>query len=522
MTGQVIELAECYSIRSPGSLEALLLNQLRALDAGSEAGAFEKRIDSSLFLLDREQALLQAMLTSEQTIFQAILPGEQTNFQAILSGEQAILQALLAGVQTILQALLADEQKAGESDARGDDGDEFSGQALHRCILAKSPPPQRQNRSRSVSSAFDLQCLNQPRSVSSAFDLQRQNRTRPVSSAFDLQRLNQPRSVSSAFDSHALPDTHTGGARTGKLRFALDQVRMPFAGDRMFLRSRRVKRSRETIRTPCPLAGALRRRAAVLLLAGGLAALSLPAPFAAAQDLEREHRLEAEIIDAILDGEPVRLDADGHSFLGIHTEAGDGGPRKAVIVLHGRGFHPDWPEVAAPLRTVLPEHGWDTLSLQMPVLGKSAKYYDYVPIFPAALPRIRAGIELLRARGARTIVLAAHSCSVHMAMAFVRRDGDTGFDGFIGIGMGATDYRQPMREPFPLASMSVPVLDLFGDEDYPGVLREAPARLAAIRAAGNPRSAQRIIPGAGHFFRDMDDELVDAVAEWLATLHDDP
>ena len=491
MTGQVIELAECYSIRSPGSLEALLLNQLRALDAGSEAGAFEKRIDSSLFLLDREQALLQAMLTGEQTIFQAILPGEQTIFQAILSGEQAILQALLAGVQTILQALLADEQKTGESDARGDDGDEFSGQALHRCILAKSPPPQRQNRSR------------------------------PMSSAFGLQPLNQPRPLSSAFDPHALPDTHKGGARTGKLRFALDQVRMPFADDRMFLRSRRVKRSRETIRTPCPLAGALRRRAAVLLLAGGLAALSLPAPFAAAQDLDREHRLEAEIIDAILDGEPVRLDADGHSFLGIHTEAGDGGPRKAVIVLHGRGFHPDWPEVAAPLRTVLPEHGWDTLSLQMPVLGKSAKFYDYVPIFPAALPRIRAGIELLRARGARTIVLAAHSCSVHMAMAFVRRDGDTGFDGFIGIGMGATDYRQPMREPFPLASMSVPVLDLFGDEDYPAVLREAPARLAAIRAAGNPRSAQRIIPGAGHFFRDMDDELVDAVAEWLATLHDD-
>ena len=297
---------------------------------------------------------------------------------------------------------------------------------------------------------------------------------------------------------------------------------MPFADDRMFLRSRRVKRSRETIRTPCPLAGALRRRAAVLLLAGGLAALSLPAPFAAAQDLDREHRLEAEIIDAILDGEPVRLDADGHSFLGIHTEAGDGGPRKAVIVLHGRGFHPDWPEVAAPLRTVLPEHGWDTLSLQMPVLGKSAKFYDYVPIFPAALPRIRAGIELLRARGARTIVLAAHSCSVHMAMAFVRHDGDTGFDGFIGIGMGATDYRQPMREPFPLASMSVPILDLFGDEDYPAVLRDAPARLTAIQAAGNPRSAQRIIPGAGHFFRDMDDELVDAVAEWLATLHDDP
>ena len=261
--------------------------------------------------------------------------------------------------------------------------------------------------------------------------------------------------------------------------------------------------------------------ATALVLAGGLVALAVPAGIAAAQDLERERRLEAEIVDMIIDGEPVHLDADGHPFLALHTEAGDDGSRGAVIVLHGRGFHPDWPEVAGPLRSELPEHGWETLSLQMPVLGKSAKYYDYVPIFPAAFPRIRAGMEFLRERGADPVVLAAHSCSAHMAMAFVRHHGDAGFDAFIGIGMGATDVGQPMREPFPLAAMSVPVLDLFGDEDYPSVPREASDRLAALQAAGNPRSTQRIVPGADHFFRDMDEELVDAVAEWLATLHDD-
>ena len=268
-----------------------------------------------------------------------------------------------------------------------------------------------------------------------------------------------------------------------------------------------------------PLCGT-RRHAAALFVFGGLVASALPGSDVSAQDLERERRLEAEIVDTIIDGEPVHLDADGHTFLAIHTEADDGERRKAVIVLHGRGFHPDWPEVAGPLRTELPEHGWDTLSLQMPVLAKSAKYYDYVPILPASFPRIRAGIDYLRERGARPIVLAAHSCSVHMTMAYVRHHGDAEFDGFIGIGMGATDYRQPMREPFPLAAMSVPVLDLFGDEDYPAVQREAPSRLAAIRKAGNSHSVQRIVPGAEHYFRDMEEELVDAVAEWLATLPD--
>ena len=261
------------------------------------------------------------------------------------------------------------------------------------------------------------------------------------------------------------------------------------------------------------------RRGATSLLV--LCALAVPAGIAAAQDLERERRLQAEIIDMIIDGEPVHLDADGHPFLALHTEAADGGSGRAVLVMHGRGFHPDWPEVAAPLRAELPEHGWETLSLQMPVLGKSAKYYDYVPIFPAAFPRIRAGIEYLRERGADFVALAAHSCSAHMAMAFVRDHGDGAFDAFIGIGMGATDAGQPMREPFPLAAMSVPVLDLFGDEDYPSVPGKAPERFAAILAAGHPRSDQRMVPGADHFFRDMDEALVDAVVDWLATLPDD-
>ena len=245
----------------------------------------------------------------------------------------------------------------------------------------------------------------------------------------------------------------------------------------------------------------------------------LQAPSANAQDLERERRLEAEIVDMIFDGEAIHLAAGAHTFLGIHTQA-RGERRGAVIVLHGRGLHPDWPDVVAPLRTVLPEHGWDTLSLQMPVLEKTAKYYDYVPVFPAAFPRIRAGIEYLRGQGAERVVLAAHSCSVHMAMAFVREHGDAEFDGFIGIGMGATDYGQRMREAFPLAAMSVPVLDVFGDEDYPAVRREAPGRLAAMRAAGHPHSAQRVIPGADHDFRDTGDALVEVVAVWLATLGD--
>lgn len=243
-------------------------------------------------------------------------------------------------------------------------------------------------------------------------------------------------------------------------------------------------------------------------------------PCAAADrpDLAREQRLADETADAILDGEPLYLRADGWRFLAIHTEPPATESKGAVIVLHGRGLHPNWPQVTYPLRTGLPARGWTTLSLQMPVLEKGARYYDYKGIFPASFARIEAGIDFLKQRGATPIVLIAHSCSVHMSMAWFNAGRGAGIDAYVGIGMGATDLGQPMREPLPLARLAIPVLDLYGGEDYGAVRKEAPRRKAALQHAGHPLSRQRVIPGANHDFVGRDAALLEAVASWLETV----
>ena len=95
----------------PGERVGFLIRpRLRIPARDGEAGTFEKRLDSSLFLLHGEQAILQLMLTGEQSVL-----------QTVLAGEQAILQAILAGEQ----AMLTGKKEAGESDAGGNDGDEF-------------------------------------------------------------------------------------------------------------------------------------------------------------------------------------------------------------------------------------------------------------------------------------------------------------------------------------------------------------------------------------------------------------
>ena len=200
-------------------------------------------------------------------------------------------------------------------------------------------------------------------------------------------------------------------------------------------------------------------------------------------DLAREKRMALEIVDSILDGEVEMLKDGDHEFLSIYTEAESA--TKGVLVIHGRGFHPDWVDTVQPLRVGLVDYGWNTLSIQMPVLGKEAKYYDYLPIFDEAIPRIKAGLAFLKKRGNTQLAIVAHSCGVHMSMHYLNKFGDAGLSAYVGIGMGATDYRQPMPEPFPLDSLDITVFDIYGGDDYPAVHRLAPQRWQQVQKAGN-------------------------------------
>jgi len=237
-------------------------------------------------------------------------------------------------------------------------------------------------------------------------------------------------------------------------------------------------------------------------------------------DLIREKRMAAEIVDTIIDGDAVLLNANGHEFLSIYTEADDA--KGVAVILHGRGFHPDWQDTINPLRVGLVEAGWNTLSVQMPVLEKQAKYFDYVPIFPEALVRIDAAIKYVREQGNNKVILIAHSCGAHMAMAWVDAQAahtiSQKIDAYAGIGMGATDYKQPMLKPFPLDKLTVPVLDVYAGNDYPAVLKMAPGRLHLIEKAGNKKSKQVMVTNADHYYVDKGEELTEVVSQWLNTL----
>ncbi|MEO1890289.1 MAG: DUF3530 family protein [Candidatus Thioglobus sp.] len=238
-------------------------------------------------------------------------------------------------------------------------------------------------------------------------------------------------------------------------------------------------------------------------------------------DFERETRMIGEIEEAVMDGDVEYLPlAEDKEVFSIYMESDTDTPKGGVIILHSRGYHANWSNTIKPLRVGLAEKGWHTLSVQMPVLDKNATYYDYVPIFPYAHERIEAAIDFYKQHGIDNIVLVSHGCGAHMSMSYFDKYGDDKINAYVGIGMGATDYKQKVIKRFPLDIMIKPVLDIYGERDFPGVVRLSESRKALMDISGNKQNAQKVIKGADHYYKENGSSqvLVKTIDTWLSGL----
>lgn len=239
-------------------------------------------------------------------------------------------------------------------------------------------------------------------------------------------------------------------------------------------------------------------------------------------DFAREERIINQIEDSVIDGDVEYLKVGNKEIFAIYTQSEEDKSKGGVIILHSRGYHANWDTVIRPLRVGLTTKGWDTLSVQMPVMAKNTKYYDYVPIFPYAQSRIKAAIDFYKDKDVKKIVVIAHACGAFMARYFIDQNGTNDLSAFVGIGMGATDYKQKAINPIILTlfNTNIPILDVVAQYDFPGVLRFAKVRAEAFTAMNNPKNRQIIIPQANHYYTQpsKSELMLTAVAKWLDTI----
>ena len=238
---------------------------------------------------------------------------------------------------------------------------------------------------------------------------------------------------------------------------------------------------------------------------------------ASKSDLDKEKRWQEQILSSLMLGRNIELRADGVKFLALYQAPSNKQSKGGVILIHGRGAHPAWPDVIEPLRIQLAEHGWHTLSLQMPVLRNQATDKDYEPLMPEVPGRIQAGVDFLKQKGITHIVLLGHSTGATMASYYLAGGGDPSIKSFVIIsgGPGVPDDARmdSMRNFVTLKKLNI--LDVFGSEDLDYVTATVTKRRSLARKNHINHYASIEIPGADHFYRGEEDVLTNKLVGWL-------
>lgn len=246
--------------------------------------------------------------------------------------------------------------------------------------------------------------------------------------------------------------------------------------------------------------------------------LGFASHFAVASDTAKEKRWADQVVDSLMVGDAEWLPVGNSKILSLYTEYTTEKAQGAAIVLHGIGVHPNWDQIIRPLRSQLPEYGWSTLSMQMPILPNEAKSEEYAPLFDEVAPRINAAVKFLKSKNIGNIVIISHSLGSAMAAYYLKDNPDPSIQAFVAIGASGAHFKDSNKNYLTsLKTIKIPLLDIFGSNDLPEVVEAADKKISVARKAGNKKYTQIKIEGADHFFNNKEDELIKRIRGWLKT-----
>ena len=255
--------------------------------------------------------------------------------------------------------------------------------------------------------------------------------------------------------------------------------------------------------------------------------------------------VEEQLAADVKVGEAQWLKADGNRFFAIYTKSTSGINKGGAIILPSMGNNPNWPDVIAPLRKTLPYHGWSTLSIDLPVPGKSADgFWQLKSYFTACRSRIESAINYMQQQGINNILLVGYGLGAVTAAVSVTGPDSLKVSGLAAISLGVPPGSDPKPyTPDLLQDIHIPVLDVFGSRDFSTVTATAAARLAAAHRGelaaqhaqqlddalkGSPQARlvttdhngyiayrQLKLMGADHTFRGAEPTLIKRIEGWL-------
>ncbi|MGB1800034.1 MAG: DUF3530 family protein [Gammaproteobacteria bacterium] len=233
-------------------------------------------------------------------------------------------------------------------------------------------------------------------------------------------------------------------------------------------------------------------------------------------DRERELQISEKLEKELEGGEILWLDANGEKFQSILIRQTNEQAKGAAIILHGMGAHPDWPQIISPIRKALPEYGWVTLSIQLPIIAAENQVEDYGETLTRAAARIEAAISALHELKFRNIVAIGHSFGAATALSYFEQANGRRIVALAAIGLQDYAFVKPPIDIFGLIEKSnVPILDIYGSRDYKKATDQAADRRLAGKKGGNKGYMQVEIEGADHYFTKLEDVMIKRIRGWM-------
>ncbi len=244
---------------------------------------------------------------------------------------------------------------------------------------------------------------------------------------------------------------------------------------------------------------------------------------AGAENLAREQVIASELIERIGEQEVVWLRSNGTNFLALSVKTSAAEEQGGIILLHDIDAHPDWPEIISPLRNGLPEKGWSTLSIQLPLRSRDVEpnARNQQKIIDLAQARIAAAVDYFTHAGIYNIAFIGHGLGASAISRFLShglpQHHAVYIKAFIAIRFRAHEQLLTAYLPQALLKSKVPlpIFELLGTRESPTVQQQAEQREIAATQARHPHYRQTMLNSANNNFWRADALLLSRISGWL-------
>ncbi|MFK5984531.1 MAG: DUF3530 family protein [Pseudomonadota bacterium] len=239
-----------------------------------------------------------------------------------------------------------------------------------------------------------------------------------------------------------------------------------------------------------------------------------------ANDIEKEKYWKNILASSVKIGQIIELKTPKISFIGIYNRQNLFKKRGAVILLHDKAGHPNWKDVIKPLRIQLSNYGWDTLSIQMPLRKKALKTKAEInEFYQLGFARINSAVAYLIAKKERVLFLIAHGSNTAIALNFAHKNQLTRVNNVKALILISSASKKLKEHPENtiemLEKVKLPVLDIYGSNDFDVVKSTAAQRQAAAKRSANIHYLQQEIHHADHFFSNQSEILIKRIHSWM-------